>query len=291
MKTRSQYLMATIFIAPSLLPLVLFLVVPMSATLALSFTDWDLLTEPVWIGLNNYVELAASPKFWQTLMNSLVFILGYLPFVYVLGLLTALGLNAKFKGSNFLRAAYFLPVITSWVVVSLLWKWILNPEGGVINSALSLIGLTGPGWWTSPDWSMASVIIASVWKDTGYVMLLLLAGLQSIPPELKEAAALDGATPRQILWNVTLPLLSPTTFFVLIISLINNFQVFDQIYLMTGGGPEGSTSVLVEQIVTNAFSYGRMGYAAALSIVLFTIILAITLIQIRLQKKWVNYAD
>ena len=291
MRNKNQRLMAAVFIAPSLVPLVLFLLIPMSATFAISFTDWDLLTDPVWLGADNYFELVASPTFWKTLANSLLFIGGYLPLVYFLGLLTALGLNARFRGSNFLRAAYFLPVITSWVVVSLLWKWILNPEGGVVNSALAVFGVVGPGWWTSPDWSMASVIIASVWKDTGYVMLLLLAGLQAIPPELKEAAAIDGATPRQILWNVTLPLLSPTTFFVLIISLINNFQVFDQIYLMTGGGPEGSTSVLVEQIVTNAFSYGRMGYAAALSIILFSIILLITLIQIRLQKKWVNYAD
>jgi multiple sugar transport system permease protein len=202
-----------------------------------------------------------------------------------------LGLNLKFKGSGLLRAAYFLPVITSWVIVSLLWKWILNPEGGVVNSALSMFGIVGPGWWTSPDWAMASVILASVWKDTGYVMLLLLAGLQSIPPEFREAAAIDGASRFRILWNITLPLLSPTTFFVIVISLINNFQVFDQIYLMTGGGPEGATSVLVEQIVTNSFAYGRMGYAAALSMVLFVIILGVTLLQIRIQKRWVNYAD
>ena len=137
---------------------------------------------------------------------------------------------------------------------------------------------------------MPSVIIASVWKDLGYVMLILLSGLQSIPPEYQEAAAMDGATKRQILFRITLPLLTPATFFVIVISLINNFQVFDQIYLMTGGGPDGSTSVLVQQIVKNAFDYGRMGFASAMSMVLFAIILLITLAQLRLQKRWVHYA-
>jgi multiple sugar transport system permease protein len=180
-------------------------------------------------------------------------------------------------------------VITSWVIVSLLWKWILNPEGGVVNSLLSEVGIQGPGWWTSTKWAMPTVIIASAWKDLGYVMLLLLAGLQSIPPEYQEAAAIDGASKSQILRLITLPLLTPATFFVIVISLINNFQVFDQIYLMTSGGPEGSTTVIVQQIVKNSFDYGRMGYASALSMVLFAIILSITLIQIKLQKRWVNY--
>ena len=176
------------------------------------------------------------------------------------------------------------------MIVSLLWKWILNPDGGVVNSFLHVIGIHGPGWWTSPTWAMPSVIIASVWKDLGYVMLILLSGLQSIPPEYQEAAAMDGASKKQILFKITLPLLTPATFFVIVISLINNFQVFDQIYLMTGGGPDGATSVLVQQIVKNAFDYGRMGFASAMSMVLFAIILLITLLQLRLQKRWVHYA-
>lgn len=289
MKYRRENLSATLFILPSFLPLVAFLIIPMLAAVTLSFAQWDLLTAPSWVGLENYFELFKSATFWQTLKNSIVFILGYLPIVYSLGLAAALALNKKFKGSTFLRAAYFLPVITSWVIVSLLWKWILNPEGGVVNSLLSEIGIQGPGWWTSTTWAMPTVIIASAWKDLGYVMLLLLAGLQSIPPEYQEAAAIDGASKTQILRQITLPLLTPATFFVIVISLINNFQVFDQIYLMTGGGPEGSTSVIVQQIVKNSFDYGRMGYASALSMVLFVIILSITLIQIKLQKRWVNY--
>lgn len=289
MRTRKQSSTAALFIAPSFVPLIAFLIVPMGAAVALSFAEWDLLTPASWVGLSNYVELINSPVFWKTLKNSVVFILGYLPFAYILGLSAALALNNKFRGSTFLRAAYFLPVITSWVIVSLLWKWILNPQGGIVNSLLSEVGITGPGWWTSTTWAMPTVIIASVWKDFGYVMLILLAGLQSIPPDYAEAASIDGANKFQILRNITLPLLTPATFFVIVISLINNFQVFDQIYLMTDGGPEGSTSVLVQQIVKNSFAYGRMGYASAMSMMLFAIILLITLIQLKLQKRWVNY--
>eukprot|EP01037_Dinobryon_pediforme_P001243 gene1243-1258_t len=233
----------------------------MFAAVCLSFASWDLLSPIKWIGFANFTELFSHAIFYKSLLNSLIFIAGYLPLVYFLGLAAALGLNKKFRGSSILRAAYFLPVVTSWVIVSLLWKWILNPDGGVVNSFLHVFGIHGPGWWTSPTWAMPSVIIASVWKDLGYVMLILLSGLQSIPPEYQEAASMD------------------------VISLINNFQVFDQIYLMTGGGPDGATSVLVQQIVKNAFDYGRMGFASAMSMVLFAIILLITLVQLRLQKR------
>ncbi len=281
---------AAVFIAPSLIPLVLFLILPMLAAGVLSFTTWDLLSPPTWVGFENFKALLHDANFRNALQNTLIFIAGYLPLVYILGLSAALALDRKFKGSMALRAAFFLPVITSWVIVALLWKWILNPNGGVVNSALHLFGIQGPGWWTSKSWAMISVIVPSAWKDLGWVMLILLAGLQAIPPEYKEAAAIDGASKRQILLHITLPLLTPASFFVLVISLINNFQVFDQIWIMTSGGPEGSTSVIVEQIVKNSFAYGKMGYASAMSMSLFAIIMAVTVIQIRLQKKWVNYA-
>ncbi len=288
-KKQRNGLAATLFIAPSFIPLLAFFVLPMIAAAVLSFTSWDLLSPPRWIGFDNFKQLVHDKEFLHSLLNTLVFIAGYLPIVYILGLTAALALNRKFKGSGFLRAMYFLPVITSWVIVALLWKWILNPSGGLVNSALHAIGIQGPGWWTSKDWSMISVIVPSAWKDLGYVMLLLLAGLQSIPPEYQEAAAIDGASKRQILFRITLPLLTPATFFVLVISLINNFQVFDQIWVMTAGGPEGSTNVVVGEIVRNSFDYGHMGYASALSMVLFLIIMIVTGIQIRLQKRWVNY--
>ena len=280
---------AAAFIAPSLIPLLAIFVLPMFAAAAISFTSWDLLSPPHWIGLDNFRQLIHDKEFLHSLTNTLTFIAGYLPIVYILGLSAALSLNRKFKGSGFLRALYFLPVITSWVVVALLWKWILNPSGGLVNSALHTFGIQGPGWWTSKDWSMISVIIPSAWKDLGFVMLLLLAGLQAIPPEYQEAAAIDGASKRQILFRITLPLLTPVTFFVIVISLINNFQVFDQIWVMTAGGPEGSTNVVMGEIVRNSFNYGHMGYASALSMVLFLIIMIITGVQLLLQKRWVNY--
>jgi multiple sugar transport system permease protein len=282
---------AYLFLTPSYLPLIAFLVLPMFAAVLLSFTEWDLLTPPQWIGLDNFIELFKDKKFYSSLGNTLYFVAGYLPIVYILGLAAALALNSKFRGSGWIRAAYFLPVITSWVIVALLWKWILNPQGGLINSGLAVFGIEGPGWWTSTAWAMPSVILASAWKDLGYVMLILLAGLQAIPPEYKEAAAIDGASSWQILRKITIPLLTPSTFFVIVVSLINNFQVFDQIWLMTEGGPEGSTSVILYNIVANSFDYGRMGYASAMSLALFAIILAITLIQLRLQKRWVHYED
>lgn len=286
---RRQNLVAVLFISPSYLPLIAFLIVPMVAAVILSFAKWDLLTPAKWVGLSNYFELVHDERFFSSLGNTVYFIAGYLPLVYVLGLAAALALNNKFNGSGILRAAYFLPVVTSWVIVALLWKWILNPNDGLVNSLLAIFGIQGPGWWASPKWAMLSVIIASAWKDLGYVMLILLSGLQAIPADYREAASLDGANKWQILKNITLPLLTPSTFFVIVISLINNFQVFDQFWVMTEGGPEGSTTVIMQNIVSNSFNYGRMGYASAMSMVLFAIILSITLMQLRLQKSWVHY--
>jgi multiple sugar transport system permease protein len=215
---------------------------------------------------------------------------GYLPLVYIGGLLLALALNQRVRGLSFFRAAYFLPVVTSWVVVALMWKWLLNPDSGMVNFALGLVGIKGPGWWTDPGWAMPSIILASAWKDLGFVMVILLAGLQSIPEDYYEAASVDGAGRWARFRRITLPLLTPSSFFVLVISLINSFQVFDQVWVMTGGGPAGSSSVVVEQIVRHAFSYQQMGYASAMSWLLFAVILVVTVFQFRLQRRWVNYA-
>ena len=287
---RRRALVAALFLAPSLVPLVLFILGPMAASLVISLLRWDLLRPPRWKGLDNYVRLVADPDFHAALFHTLFFIVGYLPLAFAGGLAIALVLNQRLPGVNVFRTIYFLPVVTSWVVVAFMWQWLLNPSSGVVNYALGLIGIHGPGWWTDPNWSMPSVILASAWKDLGFVMVILLAGLQAIPEDFYEAAAVDGAGPWARFWNITLPLLSPASFFVVVISLINGFQVFDQIWVMTGGGPVDSTSVIVLQIVQNAFSYGRVGYASAMSWVLFAGILAITLIQLRLQRRWVTYA-
>jgi multiple sugar transport system permease protein len=183
-----------------------------------------------------------------------------------------------------------LPVVTSWVVVALVWQWLLNPGDGLVNQLLGAVGLPQPGWWTDPTWAMPSVVLASAWKDLGFVMVILLAGLQAIPRDLHEAMRMDGASRWQHFRHLTLPLLSPASFFVLVISLINGFQVFDQVYVMTGGGPAGSSQVVVGQIYDLTFRYGRAGEASALSWLLFAVILAITAVQIRGQRRWVHHA-
>ena len=198
-------------------------------------------------------------------------------------------LNRKLKGIVIFRGIYFLPVISSWVAVSIIWKWLLNSQYGIVNYILSLVGITGPSWLQDPKWAMPAIIIASVWKDIGFVLVMFLAGLQGISEDYYEASNLDGASPWQQFIKITLPLLAPTTFFVLLISLINSFQVFPQVWIMTEGGPAGATSVLVEQIYKNAFRYFKMGYASALSWILFAIIFTVTIILNKLQKRWVGY--
>jgi multiple sugar transport system permease protein len=281
--------LVALFLGPSLVPLLAFLVVPMLSSLGLSLVEWNLIQSPHWRGLGNYRELLHDSRFRHALLHTAYFVAGYLPIVFFGGLGLALVLNRKLKGVAWIRTVYFLPVVTSWVVVALMWKWLLNPQFGVVNFLLGRIGIVGPGWWTDPHWAMPSIILASAWKDVGYSMILFLGGLQAISPEYYEAATVDGANAWQRFRKITLPLLSPTSFFVVVISLINNIQVFDQVWVMTGGGPVESTTVVVQQIVQNAFSYSRMGYAAAMSWVLFAIILLVTLTQFRLQRRWVHY--
>lgn len=277
------------FIGPSLIALVSFSLGPMIASAWVSLHEWNLIRPARYIGLDNFRELWHDDDFHLALKNTLYYLVGYLPLVILGGLGLAVLLNKQMKGVSLFRALYFLPVVTSWVVVSLLWKWLLNPNNGLVNTMLSWIGVDGPGWWTSQTWAIPSVILASVWKDIGFVMVILLAWLQGIPETLYEAAEIDGADAWRRFRSITLPLLTPSLFFVFVISMINGFQVFEQIWVMTDGGPAGSSTVVVEQIVKNTFDYGRAGYASAMSVVLFVIILIFAAIQMRLQKKWVFY--
>jgi len=278
-----------LFVAPSLVPLLLFTIGPMVASVGLSLLRWNLLKPPQFIGLDNYATLVGDVDFRDAVLHTIEYVVGYLPLVLVGGLVIALTLHQRLRGLALFRTVYFLPVVTSWVVVALMWRWLLDPNAGIINYALGLVGIDGPGWYTDPAWAMPSVIIASAWKDLGFVMVILLAGLQAIPEEYYEAASVDGAGRWARFRHITLPLLSPSVFFVVVISLINNLQVFDQVWVMTNGGPAGATSVIVERIVRNAFSYGQMGYAAAMSWVFFAALLIVTVIQFRLQRRWVTY--
>jgi multiple sugar transport system permease protein len=287
---RARYALTILaFLLPSALPLLLFVIGPMVAAAWISLNKWNLLAPMQFVGLDNYTKLLSDPRTGDVFLHTLYYIVGYLPLVYIGGLALALALNAGLKGRSFLRGVYFLPVVTSWIVVALVWRWLLNPSNGIVNAVLAFVGIDGPGWWTDPVWAMPSIILASAWKDLGFVMVILLAGLQAINSELYDAAKVDGAGWWRRLTSVTLPLLSPSTFFVFVISLINGFQVFDQVYAMTGGGPNGSSQVVVQQIYDLTFRYQRAGEASALSWILFIVILAITLIQVRGQRRWVTY--
>jgi len=198
-------------------------------------------------------------------------------------------LNNKFKGIKIYRTLYYIPVITSWVAGSLIWKIVLNPQFGVLNNLLKFIGLQGPGWLYDQSWAMPGIVLASIWKDVGFFGLILFSGLRGISPTYYEAAEIDGANSWQRFKNITLPLISPTLLFVIIISLINSFQLFPQVMIMTQGGPNGATQVMVERIYKYAFQYYKMGYASAFSWLLFIIVFAVTLVQMKLQKRWVHY--
>ncbi len=283
--------LVALFLLPAFIPLLLFRIFPMLASLWVSLLKWNLLRPWEFVGIANYEEVLTDPKFHKALLNTLYYMVGYLPLVLLGALAVALLLNSKLKGLAFFRGIYFLPVVTSWVVVALLWKWLLSPEGGFVNYVLGIFGIDGPGWWTDPNWAMPSIILASVWKDLGFNMLILLAGLQSIPEQLYEAARIDGAGIWRRIRSITLPLLTPSILFVTILAMIGAFQVFDQVYVMTEGGPAGATTVVMEQVVKNAFKYGLMGEASAMSWILFAIILTFTVLQLKFQKRWVHYGD
>lgn len=278
-----------LFVAPSLLMLLIFTVAPIGAAAVLSLFEWDLLTDPVFVGLGNFIELARDTGFRSSVLHTLTFIVGYVPTVMAVGLALALTLDRRRRLSGLSRVVFFMPVVSAWVAVALMWKWMLNPRFGVINWALGLIGIDGPAWLFEEGWAMFSIVLASVWKDAGFVMVLFLAGLQAVGASYREAAVVDGASNWQAFWRVTFPLLSPTVFLVTVILLINSFQVFEQVWIMTEGGPLDSTTVIVQQITENAFTFGRMGYASAMSWVLFALIFMVTFIQVRLQRRWVHY--
>lgn len=287
---RTTYaLTIAVFLLPSLIPLLAFVIGPMISAAWTSLHSWNLISPMEWVGLDNYAELLTNPATHQAFLHTVYYIVGYLPLVYVGGLALALALNTRLRGRAFLRGVYFLPVITSWVVVALVWRWLLNPSTGVVNTVLAWFGIEGPGWWADPAWAMPSIILASAWKDLGFVMVILLAGLQAINPDLYEAAEIDGAGWWRRLFGITLPMLSPSTFFVIVLSLINGFQVFDQVYVMTGGGPNNSSQVVVQQVYDLTFRYGQAGMASALSWLLFFVILIVTLVQFYGQRRWVNY--
>jgi ABC-type sugar transport system permease subunit len=279
-----------LYIAPLILGIVAFQLIPILVSVYISFTEWDGISPVEFVGVANYTEMfTEDPLFLETLRNTIVFTLLAIPLTTVLGFLLALLCNRKLHGISLLRAGYFAPYITNVVAIGYIWYWIYNPERGFINGLLSTVGIDGPAWLSSSSWALFAVVIVSVWQGAGYPMVIFLAGLQGIPKDLYEAAEIDGAGAWNRVRRITLPLLTPSLFFVVVTQFITSFQVFGVIYIMTQGGPGNATSVYIYYLYQTAFSFGKLGYASAMAWVLFVILALVTYGQWRLQRRWVFY--
>jgi len=287
---RKEALSAWIFLLPSLVGFVIFVFGATIISLLISFLDWDMLTPAKFVGLGNYLKLLKSDSFYLVLRNTVFFVIGTVPTRVIFSLLLALVLVKNIPGRTFFRSAIFLPVAASTVAVAMIWRWIFNADFGLLNDFLYRIGISHlPQWLIHPNWALVALIIFSVWKDVGFSTILFMAGLEGIPQELYEAGDIDGASSWAKFWNITLPLLSPTTFFVVVINVISSFQVFDQAYVLTGGGPGNATTTIVYYVYNYAFQRFKMGYASSAAWILFAIIFVITIIQFKHQKRWVYY--
>lgn len=286
----SDRLWALFFIAPQLLGLLVFSLGPLLFAFYISMTSWDGFGDKTFIGLGNFVEQFQSPEFRIALTNTIWYTALAVPGGMVLALLVALGLN-RVAGKTFYRLFYFMPVVTSSVAVAVIWLYLLNGDFGVINNYLRSLGLTPPNWLVDDRFVIPAIAMVGIWWGLGFNMVIFLAGLQNVPQSFVEAAQIDGANTWQIFWYITMPVLSPTTFFVLILSVISSFQVFDQAYIMTGGGPGRASYTMVLHIYQTAFVNFTFGKSSAAAVILFLIILAITGIQFQVQKRWVHYED
>ncbi len=277
--------MGFIFIIPSLTVFLLFIFLPIIDSFRLSFYEWSIISPvKVFIELKNYQKMILDTRFWNALKNTLYYTLGYVPVGVCLSLLLALLVNAKVKGKNFFRMTYFLPAIASMSIVAIIWSFLLDPDIGIISYYLNQIGINTTAWLRSIKWAMPAVILVGVWKNMGFNMVIFLAGLQNISDMYYEAAEIDGASKWQQFTYITLPLLKSTTAFVVIMSVITSFQVFDQVYVMTRGGPLFSTETLVQYIYHLGFENFKMGYGATIAYVLFIIIILVTIVQLKYFK-------
>jgi multiple sugar transport system permease protein len=275
-----------LFITPTMLIFLTFVLVPIAYAAYMSLFDWNGISEAQFAGLQNYTDLFGDPVFWVSLRNTLVYALGVVPLSMLLGLLAALGLNrTHLPGRALLRTIYFLPFVISAVATATVAVWIFGDTFGVINKILDALGLEKVRWLSNRDTALLTVIIATVWVRIGFCMLIYLAGLQSIPSDLLEAAAIDGASTRQRFFAITLPLLRPTTFLLLILNVIFSFEVFDLVFVMTTGGPGYATTVLTVYIYNTAFQTQSFGYASAIGMLFMAIIMTITLVQWRLSNE------
>lgn len=278
-----------VFISPWLVGLLVFSLGPVVASFLLSFANYELITPPKWVGLDNYATLLTEDRlFWLSLYNSVYYTLLSVPLGTAVAFALAMLLNLKLPGMRFYRTIFYLPAVTSGVAVALLWIWLFNPQFGLINYLLRSIGLPGPGWMVDQEWAKPAFVLMSLW-GAGGTAVIFLAGLQGVPRTLHEAAAIDGANSWHRFRYVTLPMMSPVIFFNLVMGTIGSFQVFTQAYVMTSGGPQNATLFYVLYLFKQGFGMFRMGYAAAMAWILFVIVLVLTLAQFQLAQHWVFY--
>jgi multiple sugar transport system permease protein len=288
-KFKKKYLYGYLFIAPPFIGFILFGLIPIIYSFYISLTTFDLFNPAVFTGLANYTKLfTEDPLFWQSLLNTIYAAVG-IPLGIGFSLLIAMGLSKDIKGINFFRTAFFLPSVCSVVALTLMWKWIFNSDYGVLNNILGFFGIHGPNWLSSSTWAMPALIIQGVWGGLGGGMVLFIAALKNVPRTFYEAAEIDGANKWAQFWNITLPAISPTTFYLMITAIIGAMQAFVPFMIMTNGGPNYSTTTIVLYLYNNAFKYMNMGYASAMAWVLFVVIMAMTLINFKVSSKWVHY--
>lgn len=278
-------LWAVFFLAPALIGLSVFTIYPLLESLHISFTSWDLFSDKVFVGLKNYIDFFHDSTGRKVFWNTVVFTLLAVPIQIVISFFLAVALNQKIRGIRFFRGAYFLPSIASMVSISIVWQWLFNTDFGIINYVIKLFGGQAIPWLTSPSYSLWTIIIVSCWKGMGYNMMIFLAGLQGVPTTYYEAAEMDGCTGLSRLIRIVVPLIKPTTLYVSITCVINSMQVFDQVMIITGGGPARSSSVLVQYLYENAFDYYKMGYASAIGWVMAIFIFILSIIQFRVMSS------
>lgn len=290
-RRRREEMAAYLFIAPVVIGLSIFYIYPFLQNLWFGFNNVNQFNVASFCGIQNYVRLVTDNEFFTALINSLKSAVVIVPVVLVLSLAAAALLNTKIRGKSIYRTLYFLPAVTMSVAISLVWKWIYNGEYGVLNSILRVFGIHGANWLSNPHFALYMVLIVEIWMSIGYNMIILLAGMQGISRSYYEAAVIDGAGPFACFTKITIPILTPTIFFVVITSIISSFQIFDTLFMMIPkDSPAFSSSqTLVMMFYRNAFDYGKKGYAASISTVVFLIILIVTVIQFKMQKKWVHY--
>ncbi len=279
---RKEWISALLFLSPTLVIVSVFIFFPIVFSFYLSFHEWNMFGgSREFVGLANYARLLGSGEFWQVFGTTTVYTIATVPLNMAIALAAAIFLERKLRGKKFLRAALFTPVIISWVAAAVIWRWVFHPNIGLLNHALELLGIPAVNWVNDPTAALFSMIIVGVWKTFGINMILFSAGLAGIPNHYYEAAEIDGAGPIAKFWRITVPLLSPTTLFILVLSIIGSFQVFDLVWVLTHGGPLGSTKVIVFYLYEQAFQFFNMGYASAIAYVLFALLFVVTMLQFR----------